>query len=182
MLQAWLVVSPPSNFYTYSTVLFHKNGWANFAVTNCMSHFSMFVPTKSTVKLANINTGHAQGIGIILFHFTNCSIIYPVVPVYYCPCYPFNTVSSGDLKVYSGFQKVASESLEHCDFVDLQGSSWRSPYQTHNNLNNLQIDIVKVSPQRDRNIVVPTFCSPFKNNLSQLSAKTDAAEKRPYLW
>ena len=100
-----------------------------------------------------------------------------MVPVYYCPCYPFNTVSSGDLKVYSWFQKVASESLEHCDFVDLQGSSWRSPYQTHNNLNYLQIDIVKVSPQRDRNIVVPTFCSPFKNNLSQLSAKTDAAEK-----
>ena len=28
---------------------------------------------------------HSQGIWIILCHFTNCPIIYPVVPVYYCP-------------------------------------------------------------------------------------------------
>ena len=124
-----------------------------------MSHFSMFVPTKSTVKLANGNTVHAQGIGIILCRFTNCSIIYPVVPVYYFPGYPSDTVSSGDLKVYSVFQKVAPEYLEHCEFFDLQGISWRSPYQTHNNLDYLQIDIFKVNPQRDRNIFVPTFCS-----------------------
>ena len=44
----------------------------------------MFVSTKATVKFSNENTGHAQGIGIILCHFTNCTIIYPVVPVYYC--------------------------------------------------------------------------------------------------
>ena len=92
----------------------------------------------------------------------------PVEPVYYCPCYPSNTVSSGDLKFYAEFQKVASKSLDHCDFFDLQGGSWRSPYQTHNNLNYIQINIFKVSPQRDRNIVVPTFCCLLKNNLSQL--------------
>ena len=34
--------------------------------------------------------GHTQGIGIILFHFPNCFIIYPVVPVYYCPGHPSN--------------------------------------------------------------------------------------------
>ena len=44
----------------------------------------MFVSTKATVKFSNENTGHAQGIGIILCHFTNCTIIYPVGPVYYC--------------------------------------------------------------------------------------------------
>ena len=74
-----------------STVLFHKYGGANVSVTNWMSHFSMFVPTKDTVKLSNGNTGHSQGIGIILCHFPNCSIIYPVGPVYYCPGHPSNT-------------------------------------------------------------------------------------------
>ena len=65
------MVAPPSKFYTVSTVLFHKDGGANVAVTNFMSHCSMFVPTKATVKLANGNTGHDQRIGIILCRFHN---------------------------------------------------------------------------------------------------------------
>ena len=85
MIQDWLVVAPPSKFYTVSTVLFQKDGGANVAVTNFMSHFFMLLPTKSNVKLANGNTGHAQVIGTILCHFTNCVIIYPVGTVYYCP-------------------------------------------------------------------------------------------------
>ena len=88
----------------------------------------MFVPTKATVKLANGNTGHAQGIGIILYCFTNCLIIYPAGTVYYCTGHPSNTISSGALKFYIGFKKVTSEPLEHCDFVDPQDRSWRSPY------------------------------------------------------
>ena len=93
-----------------------------------MSQLSMFVPTKATVKLANGNTGHAQGIGIILCRFSNCSIIYPVGPVYYCPGKHYNNISPGVLKFYIGFKKVTSEPLEHCDFVDPQIRSWRSPY------------------------------------------------------
>ena len=72
ILQAWLVVAPSSKFYTVSTVLFHKDGEANVAVTDNMSHFSMFFPTKDTVKFANENTGHAQRIGIILCRFPTC--------------------------------------------------------------------------------------------------------------
>ena len=111
-------------------MLFHKYGGANVTVTDCMSHFSMFGPNKNTVKLANGNTGHAEGIGIILCRFPYCLIIYPVGPVYYFPGHPSNAISSGDLKFYVGFQKVTSKPLEHCDFVDPQGHSWRSPYQT----------------------------------------------------
>ena len=103
MLQAWLVVAPPSKFYIVSTVLFHKDGGDNVAVTNCMSHFSMFVLTNATVKLANGNTRHAQGIGIIICLFSNCLIIYPVGPVFYCPGHPSKTISSGSLKFYIGF-------------------------------------------------------------------------------
>ena len=43
-----------------STLLFHKYGEVDVAFTNVMSHSSMFVPTKATVKLASGNTGHAQ--------------------------------------------------------------------------------------------------------------------------
>ena len=106
-----MVVAPPSKFYTVSTMLFHKDEGANVAVTNCMSQFSIFVPIKATVKLANGNTGHAQGIGIILCPFPNFSIIYTVGPVYYCPGHPSNTISSGALKFYIGFKKVTSEPL-----------------------------------------------------------------------
>ena len=162
------MVAPPTKFYTVSTVLFHKDGGANVAVTNCMSHFSTFVLTKATVKLANGNTGHAQGIGIILFRFPNCSIIYPVGLVYYCPVHPSNTISSGALKFYIGFKKVISEPLEHCDFVDPQGRSWISPYQTRNNLDYLQLKIVNINPHRDKNIVVPNVCGISKQNISQL--------------
>ena len=38
----------------------------------------MSIPTKATLKLANGNMGHAQGIGFILCCFTNCLILYPV--------------------------------------------------------------------------------------------------------
>ena len=117
------MVAPNSKLHTVSTVLFHKYGGANVAVKNCMSHYSIFVPTKSTVKLANGNTGHAQGFGIILCRFSNCSIIYTVRPVYYCPGNPSNTLSSGDLKFYVGFKKVTYEPLEHCDFFEPKGCS-----------------------------------------------------------
>ena len=99
----------------------------------------MFFPTKSDVKLANVNMGHAQLIGIVLCRFTNCPIIYPVVPVYYCTGHPSNTISSGDLKFHLGFQNITSEHLEHCNCVDPQGISWRSPYQTGKTLDYLQI-------------------------------------------
>ena len=76
-----------------------------------ISHFSMFVPTKSTVELSNGNTGHSQIIGIFLCFSPNCTIIYSVGPVSYFPCHPYNTILSGALKLYVGFQKVTSESL-----------------------------------------------------------------------
>ena len=73
-------------------MLFHKYVGANVVITNYMSRFSIFVPTKATVKLANRNTGHAQVIGIILFRFPKFSIIYPAGPVYYCPGHPYKTI------------------------------------------------------------------------------------------
>ena len=57
------------------------------------------------------------------------------------------------------FQKITSEPLENCDFVDSQYHSWISPYKTRNNLDYLQIENVKVNPQRNRSIVVPTLYS-----------------------
>ena len=86
----------------------------------------MYFTTNITVKLANENTGHAQEIGIILCNCTNCSIIYTVVPVYYFPGHPSNTISLSALKCYVGFKKVTYETLEHYDFVNTEGSSWRS--------------------------------------------------------
>ena len=92
MLQALLVVVPPSQIYTVSTVFFHKDGGENVAVTYCMSHFYMFITINATVKLANGNTGHSQEICIILCCFPNCSIIYPVGPVYYFLVHPSNAI------------------------------------------------------------------------------------------
>ena len=60
------MVYPPSRFHTVSTVLFYKDGGKDVVVTNCKSNVYMFVPTKVTVKLANVNTGNSEGIGIIL--------------------------------------------------------------------------------------------------------------------
>ena len=100
--------------------VFHKYGGANVAVKNSMSQFVMFVLTKTTVKLANENTGWAQVIGIVLFCFPNYSIINPLGPVYYCPGHPSNTMPSYAVKCYVGFQKVKYDPIEHCDFVNPQ--------------------------------------------------------------
>ena len=51
---------------------------------------------------------HAQGIGIILYQFPNCNIIYPMVLVYQCTYHPPKTISSSDPKYYVGFKKVTS--------------------------------------------------------------------------
>ena len=128
----------------------------------------MFLPTKATVKLSNGNTGHAQVIGMVWFLFSQCLIIYTVKPAYYCPGHPSNTILSGALKFYIGFRKVTSEPLEHCDFVDSQGFYWRSPYQTHNNLDHFQPIIVRNNPHRDKNTVVSTVCGISKQTLFQL--------------
>ena len=153
------MVSHSLKFYTVYNVLFHKNEGANIVVINCMSRFYMFVPTKATFKLANGNTGYSQGIGIILFCFNSCFVIYSVAEFYYFPGHPSNIISSVALKFYVGFQDVTFEPLEHCDFIDPQARSWRSPYKTQNNLDYIQIEIVKVNPQRNRNIFVPTICA-----------------------
>ena len=133
-----------------------------------MSHFYMFVPTKAHVKLANENTGHAQGIGIILYHFPNWPIIYPVVPVNYCTVHRYNTISLVPLKCYVSFHKFASEPLGNCDYVDSQARSWISPYQTRKNLDYSQIEIFNVNPQRNKNIMVPTMYVLSKQNISQI--------------
>ena len=85
----WL---PYFKIYTVYTVFFNKYRGSNVAVTNYMSQFSMFFPTKATVKMDNGNMVHVQGIGIILCHFPKCNIIYPVGPVYYFPGCPSNTI------------------------------------------------------------------------------------------
>ena len=97
------MVTPPSKSYTVSTVLFQKYGGVNVVVTNFMSRFSMLVSTKANEKLDNINMVHSQVIGYILYYFPNCSIIYTVVPVYYCPGHLSNTISLGALKFCVGF-------------------------------------------------------------------------------
>ena len=102
------MLDPPSKVYTLSTVLLHIYVGANVAVTNSMSYFSVFILTKATVKLANGNTGHTQGVGIILCCFHNCLNIYLVGPFYYCTGHPSNTLSSGSLKFYIGFVNVTS--------------------------------------------------------------------------
>ena len=89
-----------------------------------------------------------------------------MVPVYYYPGQPSNNISLSALKFCIGFQKVTSEPLEHSDFVDPQGRFSRSPYQTQNNLEYLQIETFKVNPQRNSNIVVPTVCALSKKNPS----------------
>ena len=83
-----------------------------------MSHFSVFVPTKATVRLTNGNTGHVKRIGIVLFHFPKCFVIYTVGQDYYFPGHHYNTTSLGALNFYVDFQKVASGIIEHCEFFD----------------------------------------------------------------
>ena len=63
------MVAPPSKLYTVSDVLFHKYGGANVAVTNCMSHFSVFVPTKATVKLAKETRDMSKELGLVYVAF-----------------------------------------------------------------------------------------------------------------
>ena len=98
MLQDLLVVAPSSKFYKVSTVLFHKDEGANIVVTNCMSYFSMFVPTNVTVKFDNVNTGHAQFIWIVLCNFPNFPILDSVGLVHYFTGHPSNNILFGALK------------------------------------------------------------------------------------
>ena len=95
-------------------MLFHKHGGTSIAVVNCMSHISIFFPTKATVKMANGKTGHAEGIGIILCYFHNCPIIFLVGPVCCCPDHPSNTTS----RVTSNFMLVL-ERL-HLNLLNIQ--------------------------------------------------------------
>ena len=69
-------------------------------------------------------------------------------PFYYFPGDNSNTISSGALKLYIGFQKIKSEPLEYFDFVDLQGLSWRSPHQSQNNLDHLEIENFQSQPSK----------------------------------
>ena len=47
-----------------------------------MSHISVVVITKATVKLANGKAGHAQVVKVFFVCLPNLTLIYPVVPVF----------------------------------------------------------------------------------------------------
>ena len=60
---------------------------------------------------------------------------YPVGTVYHCTCHTSNTIVLVYLKCYVIFQKVRSEPHKHCGFVEPQGCSWGSYYNTRKNTN-----------------------------------------------
>ena len=79
-----------------------------------------FFSTKATVKLANVKTVHAQLVGIVLCHFPNCSIIYPVVTVYYFSGNLSNTISLGALKFDISFKRLHLNLLNILTFLTLK--------------------------------------------------------------
>ena len=131
-----------------------------------MSHFYMFAPNKSTVKLDIGNTGYAQVIGIIF-------VVFLTVPIY-IQWEQFIiirvTLSTLSHQVPTNFMlvfhNVRSETLEDCDFFNPQDCSCRSPYQTQNSLDYLKIKIFIVNTKRNSNTFVSTVFVLSKQNLS----------------
>ena len=66
----------------------------------------MFVPTIVNVEFSDVNKGHDQVTEIILCRFPNCTIIYPVGPVYCCPGHASNTIPYSYLKGFVLFQML----------------------------------------------------------------------------
>ena len=89
-------------------------------------------------------------------------------PDHYFPGQHSNTIPSGTLKFYVGFQKVTYEPLENWDFFGPQYFYWRSPYQTQKIYTILKYKFVKFNSQRNRNVFVPTFYALSKQNLYQI--------------
>ena len=86
-------------------------------------------------------------------------------PSYSCTGHPSNTISSGALKFYARFKRVTYKPIENCDFVDPHDRSWRSPYQTQNNLECLQIEMIK-STFKDTEIILSQISVQFQNKIS----------------
>ena len=150
-------------------MLFHKDGGENFSHKLHVT-ISMFVTTKAIVKLANENTGHAKIIGIVLCHFTNSSIIYPVGLVYYFPGHPYNTISSGSLKCYVFFQRLHLNPLNILTLFTLEVIIGYHYAVLKTIPTIFKSKKFKVNPQRDRNILVLTLCSLKKKSLSDYSS------------
>ena len=72
-----------------------------------------------------------------------------------------------DLKNFFNYIKMCLNELTRL-IEDPQGRSWRSTYQTSNNLDYLHLKFFKINPHIDKNIVVPTVCGLSKYTLSQL--------------
>ena len=92
-----------------------------------------------------------------------------MVTVYYYSHQHPNTISLGALKCHVCSKSVTSEPLDHYNFVDPQDISWRSPYMTHTSLDYLHIDVVKVNPTRNKDIVFPTIYGFLKHLFLNLS-------------
>ena len=171
MLQAWLVATPSSTFYTVYVMLFHKYRGANFSVKNCMPHFSMFVPTKATVKFLMETQDMPKEMRLFYVILLTVSLYiwwYQFIIVQVTLPTPSHQVPSNFMRV---FKRLHLNLLNIVNFVDPQGRSWRSPYQTQKNYNIFKNKFVKVNPQRNRNVFVPTVCTISKQNLSQLINK-----------
>ena len=139
-------------------MLFHKYGGENVSVTNCMSHFSMFFQTKATVKLANGNTVHVQGIVIILCLFSNWPIIYLAGQVYYFPGRRYNTISEGALNFRFGLKGYIITSWKLRGFWPSR-SFLEITIPDSKNLDYLLIRIVKVKLHRYNNISPNCLCN-----------------------
>ena len=128
----------------------------------------MFVPTKQNVKLSYKSTGHAQGIGIILCHFPNCTIIYSMGPVYYCPVQPSNILSLGTLKYMLNFKRLQLNLVNVLTLFTFKVVLGDHPTRLKTIQTILKSKFVKVNYRRKPIFLVPTVSALSEINLYDL--------------
>ena len=132
-----------------------------------MSHFSMFVPTKTTVKLANGNRVHAQGIVIIVCRFPKCSIIIHLdqfIILHFTLPTPSHKVPSNFML---DFKRLCLNLLSIVILLTLKVVLGDHPTRLKTILTIFKYKFVKVNSHRDSNIVVPTVYALSRQNLTQ---------------
>ena len=140
--------------------------------------FAYIGPVPCNVQILNVRKAPAKVFGLVIIKIPNTNMIIPLLPSYYMPHKPKNTISQNSLKHYNEFVNVRTESLRWVKMTTDTGLKFKVETSANKRYQQLleliTIDILKREQQHPsvQDIINITMNPIIKSSL----------EKQPMSW
>lgn len=120
----------------------HCDTGANCFISTDKANYTTFTASETKFQVVTGVFATAKGYGTIVCLFPPSATFYIIKNVPYMPDNPDNTFSPGALKHFNGFKRASHEPFAQLSLVDNEGTKFRMPFTTKNNLDYVAVTVV----------------------------------------